>query len=215
MRGGGGGLRKIVHQGGIRRVGPILSVCDTFGNPVQQCWRKDVARERIPDVSGARSDQACGRIHLPRPRGARAKGIVNLPTQDRPSEGIRLTRRPSQQCREIATSFCSGRHRARKCYRRRLSQAFIVGKEIGFVLANWTADRDTKLITMEVGLSSAVKEVSRIQAAVAVKLVSITVECVRTRLGHNVDYVAAAPPILRGERIGLNLEFLYVVHGRN
>lgn len=55
------------------------------------------------------------------------------------------------------------------------------------------------------------EEVSGIQHAVAIEHVGVAVEAVGARLGNHVDDVAAAPPVLSGESIGLNLELLHVV----
>src|SRR6202035_4482976 len=72
-----------------------------------------------------------------------------------------------------------------------------------------------KLIAGEVGLLAGIEKVSRFYTVVAVELESIAVEPVGTGLGHDVDDIAAAPAILGGKRVGLNLELLHGVHGGN
>ena len=54
-----------------------------------------------------------------------------------------------------------------------------------------------------------------VEHVVAIELVGIAMERVRSRLGYDVDNVAGAPAILSGEGIVLHLEFLDSIDGRH
>src|SRR5579871_4906171 len=108
---------------------------------------------------------------------------------------------------------------------RRLAETFVDEEEKGFfgLLIDTgnvygAADRASKLVTVEAGARQAiavVEVVVSIECAVAIELEHVSMEAVGARLGDDVDDVTAAPAILRGESIGLDLELLDVFDGGN
>src|SRR5580704_6016587 len=68
---------------------------------------------------------------------------------------------------------------------------------------------------MKVRLRSVVEIISGVQIAVPIKLKCVAVESIGSGFGDDIYDVAAAESVLSGERVGLHLEFLHVVHGRN
>src|ERR1700722_18904809 len=107
----------------------------------------------------------------------------------------------------------------------RLTKALIDAEDEGFFSllidagdVQGTAGGTPKLIAVEAGarqVIAVVEVVVGVESAVAIELEYVSVEAVGSGLCDYVDDVTAAPAVLRGEGIGLDLELLDVFDGRN
>src|SRR3984893_703664 len=88
---------------------------------------------------------------------------------------------------ELPVARCRRRYGIDRGHAQRLAESFIVPKNDRAILLDWRSCRAPKLIALE-RRNSAVKEISRIQSAVAKKLIDVTVESVCPRAGDRVDY---------------------------
>src|SRR5580704_15447479 len=76
------------------------------------------------------------------------------------------------------------------------------------------SDGSTKLIAMRIRAREPVQVIEvvvRVECSIAQIIVYVSVQTVASGLGHDVDHISSAPPVLRAEGILLDLEFLHVV----
>jgi len=118
---------------------------------------------------------------------------------------------------EISAAFSSARYS--RCYRAGilpLAAAFIIHKEEGLVLADWSTHRGAEVVVTQAGKRAVrwVEPVVGIEHAVAEKLVDAAVELVRAGLGYFVHHGVAAVSELGAEIILFYFEFLYSIGRR-
>src|SRR6185369_3130907 len=181
---------------------------------VEHCGWNYVSRERIADEPSPSGHQARDGIDLASSDSASREWVVDGARKDRTTEGVNLTGCRSKLGCEVSSLLIRGGNPTGRSSRSAGALTFVVSEEEGLVLPDRAACSDAILMAMEVGFRLASGEVVlRIQGAVAIELERIAVEGVAARLRNYVHDVAAAPPVLRGERVGLNLEFLHSVYG--
>src|SRR6185503_7497646 len=94
--------------------------------------------------------------------------------------GERIGRNTEETLRKVTVALSHCRHvrHARDSFAR--ARALVVGKEKGLVVADWTAERETKLIADVFGrrFVGGREEILRVQRAVAMKLKNATVKVV-------------------------------------
>ena len=100
-----------------------------------------------------------------------------------------ISRNTQQALREIAGSLQQRRHvgNSRNSFAR--TRAFVVGKEERPILADWTTEREAKLVAdiLWRRFIAGREEVARIEGGVAMKFVKRTVKVVGAGLEHHVD----------------------------
>ena len=83
------------------------------------------------------------------------------------------------------------------CDSQGLAQSFVIGKDKGAFFLDRASRRAPELIAFEGG-NRAVKEVSRVQSAVAEELIHVSVKAVGSRARHGIDHAARGPAVSGG-----------------
>src|SRR5207237_671065 len=91
------------------------------------------------------------------------------------------------------------------------SDTLIISEPEQPIAHDWTAERRTKLISLEERfgrLKTVREEVACIKCVITEEFISRPSDRVRPRTNYRIDDCARTPSELRGGRVGLNLEFL-------
>src|SRR6267154_1977991 len=124
----------------------------------------------------------------------------------------------SQERTEISANKCLSGHRSGEVGWGRLTEPFVNTEDKGLVrlLINaWDVQRaaggPSILIATEIRtrlVIAIIEVVVGVEGAIAIELEEVAVKTVRSRFADDVDDVAAAPAVLSGEGVGLDLELL-------
>ncbi len=179
---------------------------------------QSIAGDSITDISRRCGDEAGLRVNLPLGDRARGERIVDCTLVDIPAQSILAYHLASEKRAEISADKCLCGYGGGKGGRSRLAESLVDTKDKGLagLLINaryvqGAASGPSILITTEIRTFypiAIIEVVIGVECAVAIELEEVAVKAVRSGFADDVDDIAAAPTVLSGEGIGLNLEFL-------